>query len=181
MTTDPYRRERQQGEVESSSKLAVSPFDLRVPERLSTMRDLRRWSLESSLNMWHRQLLLFCLLVVAVAVIAQDTSCTEVLSPFVFKFLKASWLDWSAWSTCSSDCGSCGIQIRTRTCLTTVSSCSCSGCVSPPPPTAGSNSTDLQYCNVEICRYPRASCCFGFVVTTYNGVFSCLAQSTFTG
>uniref|UniRef100_A0A1I7XED7 Thrombospondin-related adhesive protein n=1 Tax=Heterorhabditis bacteriophora TaxID=37862 RepID=A0A1I7XED7_HETBA len=30
-----------------------------------------------------------------------------------------TWLVWSEWSTCSDDCGSCGVHVKTRTCLST--------------------------------------------------------------
>ncbi|CAB3403858.1 unnamed protein product [Caenorhabditis bovis] len=79
----------------------------------------------------------------------------------------ATWLSWSDWSTCSDECGSCGVQLRTRTCLTTEPGCSCQG-----------SSTGVQYCNLNICRYPRTTCCNNFRVTTYQGKFACLSAST---
>ncbi|CAJ0607177.1 unnamed protein product [Cylicocyclus nassatus] len=80
----------------------------------------------------------------------------------------ASWLAWSEWSNCSDDCGSCGVHMRTRTCLTTVAGCGCEG-----------QSTTIEYCNLEICRYPRSTCCYNLKVTSYNGRFACLQNSTF--
>ncbi|EYC01430.1 hypothetical protein Y032_0107g3795 [Ancylostoma ceylanicum] len=82
----------------------------------------------------------------------------------------ASWLAWSEWSTCSDECGSCGVHMRTRTCLTMVAGCTCPG-----------DSTTIEYCNLEICRYPRTTCCYNLKVTSYNGRFACLENSTFNG
>ncbi|KAL6735917.1 hypothetical protein Aduo_006316 [Ancylostoma duodenale] len=82
----------------------------------------------------------------------------------------ASWLAWSEWSTCSDECGSCGVHMRTRTCLTMVAGCTCPG-----------ESTTIEYCNLEICRYPRTTCCYNLKVTSYNGRFACLENSTFNG
>ncbi|ETN84676.1 hypothetical protein NECAME_06775 [Necator americanus] len=39
----------------------------------------------------------------------------------------ATWLAWSEWTTCSDACGSCGVHMRTRTCLTTTTECVCPG------------------------------------------------------
>ncbi|WKX97150.1 hypothetical protein Q1695_013091 [Nippostrongylus brasiliensis] len=77
----------------------------------------------------------------------------------------ASWLAWSEWTTCSDNCGSCGVHMRTRTCLTTVAACICDG-----------ESTTVEYCNLEICRYPRSTCCYNLKVTSYNGRFACLGN-----
>nr|CDJ80456.1 Thrombospondin domain containing protein [Haemonchus contortus] len=82
----------------------------------------------------------------------------------------ASWLAWSEWSTCSDDCGSCGVHMRTRTCLTTNAQCVCEG-----------QSTLIEYCNLEICRYPRSTCCYNLKVTSHNGIFACLASNSSTG
>ncbi|CAI2340944.1 unnamed protein product [Caenorhabditis sp. 36 PRJEB53466] len=89
---------------------------------------------------------------------AASTTCTT-----------ATWLAWSDWSTCSEECGSCGVQLRTRTCLTTDSTCTCSG-----------SSTGIQYCNLDICRYPKTTCCNNFKVTSYLGRFACLNQTALT-
>ncbi|VDO94809.1 unnamed protein product [Heligmosomoides polygyrus] len=79
----------------------------------------------------------------------------------------AAWLAWSEWSTCSEQCGSCGVHMRTRTCLTTVAKCACEG-----------ESTTIEYCNLEICRYPRSTCCYNLKVTSYNGRFACLSSNS---
>ncbi|CAD6195824.1 unnamed protein product [Caenorhabditis auriculariae] len=84
-----------------------------------------------------------------------STSCTT-----------AAWLAWSDWSSCSDTCGSCGVHLRTRTCLTTDSSCTCAG-----------SATDVEYCNLEICRYPRSTCCYNLKVTALSGKFACLSTS----
>ncbi|RCN38726.1 hypothetical protein ANCCAN_15348 [Ancylostoma caninum] len=42
-------------------------------------------------------------------------------------------------------------------------------------------STTIEYCNLEICRYPRTTCCYNLKVTSYNGRFACLENSTFNG
>uniref|UniRef100_A0A7I4YAC3 ShKT domain-containing protein n=1 Tax=Haemonchus contortus TaxID=6289 RepID=A0A7I4YAC3_HAECO len=81
----------------------------------------------------------------------------------------ASWLAWSEWSTCSDDCGSCGVHMRTRTCLTTNAQCVCEG-----------QSTLIEYCNLEICRYPRSTCCYNLKVTSHNGIFACLGSNSST-
>ncbi|VDM76195.1 unnamed protein product [Strongylus vulgaris] len=45
--------------------------------------------------------------------------------------------------------------MRTRTCLTRVEQ----------------QSTTIEYCNLEICRYPRPTCCYNLKVRTAYFVF----------
>uniref|UniRef100_A0A0K0D277 Thrombospondin type 1 domain protein n=1 Tax=Angiostrongylus cantonensis TaxID=6313 RepID=A0A0K0D277_ANGCA len=82
----------------------------------------------------------------------------------------SAWVTWSDWSTCSDECGSCGVRRRTRICLTKFPQCTCSG-----------DSTTIEFCNVEICRYPRTPCCYNFQVSSYYGRFACLENRPFLG
>uniref|UniRef100_A0A0N4ZW76 Uncharacterized protein n=1 Tax=Parastrongyloides trichosuri TaxID=131310 RepID=A0A0N4ZW76_PARTI len=80
---------------------------------------------------------------------------------------ETEWLEWSSWGQCTDTCGSCGIHMRTRICLTTNSSCACSG--------AG---TQLDYCNLNVCVYPRQTCCYQKTAQSYQGKFTCLTATS---
>ncbi|KAK6058334.1 hypothetical protein COOONC_04096 [Cooperia oncophora] len=76
--------------------------------------------------------------------------------------------------------------MRTRTCLTIDTRCVCEGYVRTSITIKlylivkqVRQSTVVEYCNVEICRYPRSTCCYNFKVTTYNGIFACLPDQFF--
>uniref|UniRef100_A0AC34Q0G3 Uncharacterized protein n=1 Tax=Panagrolaimus sp. JU765 TaxID=591449 RepID=A0AC34Q0G3_9BILA len=77
------------------------------------------------------------------------------------------WLEWSNWSDCTDTCGSCGIHMRTRICLTNNTNCPCSGL-----------GTQLDYCNLNVCKYPRQTCCSNRTATSYKGTFACLDLSS---
>uniref|UniRef100_A0A7E4UNF3 TIL domain-containing protein n=1 Tax=Panagrellus redivivus TaxID=6233 RepID=A0A7E4UNF3_PANRE len=86
---------------------------------------------------------------------SQDDSCT------------ATWHVWSEWSTCTDSCGGCGIYMRTRVCLTTSTACNCEGM-----------GTELDYCNFDVCRYPRPACCYNRAIWSTNGRFACKLNQT---
>ncbi|KAH7694702.1 Protein F35C11.7 [Aphelenchoides avenae] len=102
----------------------------------------------------HALTLLLCAISMADAQTTQNPSCNSV---------QTQWLEWSNWSDCTDTCGSCGIHMRTRVCLTPNTICSCEGI-----------GTQLDYCNLDVCRYPRVSCCFNRTVQSYQGRFACL-------
>uniref|UniRef100_A0A0K0E4D6 IU_nuc_hydro domain-containing protein n=1 Tax=Strongyloides stercoralis TaxID=6248 RepID=A0A0K0E4D6_STRER len=76
---------------------------------------------------------------------------------------QTEWLEWSSWGDCTDKCGSCGIHMRTRICLTTNSSCACPG-----------TGTQIDYCNLNVCLYPRQTCCYNKVAQSFEGKFTCL-------
>uniref|UniRef100_A0A0K0FCK1 Uncharacterized protein n=1 Tax=Strongyloides venezuelensis TaxID=75913 RepID=A0A0K0FCK1_STRVS len=78
---------------------------------------------------------------------------------------QTEWLEWSSWGQCTDSCGSCGIHMRTRICLTTNSTCSCPG-----------SGTQLDYCNLNVCLYPRQTCCYKKVARSFEGKFTCLSS-----
>ncbi|CEF60010.1 Thrombospondin, type 1 repeat-containing protein [Strongyloides ratti] len=76
---------------------------------------------------------------------------------------QTEWLEWSSWGECTDKCGSCGIHMRTRICLTTNSTCACPG-----------SGTQLDYCNLNVCLYPRQTCCYNKIAQSFQGKFTCL-------
>uniref|UniRef100_A0A1I8AD20 ShKT domain-containing protein n=1 Tax=Steinernema glaseri TaxID=37863 RepID=A0A1I8AD20_9BILA len=73
------------------------------------------------------------------------------------------WGPWSAMSTCPDTCGSCAKATRTRVCMSlSENNCPCSG-----------PSTREDYCGLEVCRYPRKSCCEYFKPMILDGKIAC--------
>uniref|UniRef100_A0A914ED27 Thrombospondin type 1 domain protein n=1 Tax=Acrobeloides nanus TaxID=290746 RepID=A0A914ED27_9BILA len=76
--------------------------------------------------------------------------------------------EWSSWTqgTCSDNCGMCGTQINTRTCLSQSRGCPCSG-----------SSTESFACAPADCKYPRPTCCSGYTSSVVNGSFICVLKN----
>ncbi|KAK0404848.1 hypothetical protein QR680_017663 [Steinernema hermaphroditum] len=76
------------------------------------------------------------------------------------------WSQWSTSESCPDTCGSCAQVIRKRMCLSQVeNNCPCSG-----------PSTKLEYCGLDVCKYPRRSCCEPFKPAVMNGRIRCGPQ-----
>ncbi|EGT59271.1 hypothetical protein CAEBREN_08692 [Caenorhabditis brenneri] len=87
--------------------------------------------------------------------------CNAILYNYVESQLKrtkravdctSKYGDWSEWSTCSIDCGFCGKQSRSRTCIP-VNGCS--------EPICKDDATETQSCGTDtkVCIWPLPSCC----------------------
>ncbi|KAK5979336.1 hypothetical protein GCK32_005918 [Trichostrongylus colubriformis] len=64
---------------------------------------------------------------------------------------KGIWGEWSVTVPCNDTCGSCGTQVRSRTCLSLQYGCSCTG-----------DAVENQVCGTAVCLFPRATCCPGY-------------------
>ncbi|EGT39601.1 hypothetical protein CAEBREN_31294, partial [Caenorhabditis brenneri] len=72
----------------------------------------------------------------------------------------AAWNAWQEWSSCTDTCGSCGTQQRFRSCNKPLDTCTCTG-----------SAYEKNYCNLAVCKFPRASCCDGFTPHSSGGTF----------
>ncbi|CAL2044978.1 unnamed protein product [Caenorhabditis brenneri] len=79
----------------------------------------------------------------------------------------AAWNAWQEWSSCTDTCGSCGTQQRFRSCNKPLDTCTCTG-----------SAYEKNYCNLAVCKFPRASCCDGFTPHSSGGTFVCLTSTS---
>ncbi|CAO4379571.1 unnamed protein product [Caenorhabditis nigoni] len=81
----------------------------------------------------------------------------------------AAWNTWQEWTACTDTCGSCGTQTRFRSCNKPLDTCTCTG-----------TAYEKEYCNLAVCKFPKDSCCEGFVPKSSGGTFVCLVNTTAT-
>ncbi|KAK6039801.1 hypothetical protein COOONC_22693 [Cooperia oncophora] len=72
------------------------------------------------------------------------------------------WSEWKEVLSCNAECGSCGSQVFRRTCI---GGSSCRG-----------NSRKEERCNIQVCDYPKPSCCPPFKLMLIEGQFACGPQ-----
>lgn len=74
------------------------------------------------------------------------------------------WSSWKEKIPCSEECGACGRLQRERECLSFKNGkgCPCNG-----------DYKVIEPCNIEVCRFPKPSCCPPFDLIYVDGVFAC--------
>ncbi|KAI6182709.1 hypothetical protein M3Y97_00409900 [Aphelenchoides bicaudatus] len=77
------------------------------------------------------------------------------------------WSEWKIKFPCSSECGACGRVQKERECLSFKNGkgCPCTG-----------DYKVIEPCQIEVCRYPKPSCCPPFDLIHVDGVFACGPQ-----
>uniref|UniRef100_A0A0N4XGX3 BOWMAN_BIRK domain-containing protein n=1 Tax=Nippostrongylus brasiliensis TaxID=27835 RepID=A0A0N4XGX3_NIPBR len=88
-----------------------------------------------------------------------ERSLTSTISP---NCPLGTWTAWKEVLQCNEECGSCGSRILRRTCA---SECPCSG-----------PSKIEERCNIQVCDYPKPSCCPPFKLMMMAGEFVCGPQ-----
>ncbi|ULT80297.1 hypothetical protein L3Y34_010696 [Caenorhabditis briggsae] len=87
-----------------------------------------------------------------------DPTCTDDCCPET-----GIWSEWTlSPAQCRDYCGSCGNQIRTRTCTSEADGCPCQG-----------ETTITEPCGTGVCYFPRLSCCPGFTATVEGSNHIC--------